>query len=162
MGMPVAGDIAPDVALPDHTGTVHRLADERGRWVVLYFYPEDDTPGCTTEACGFRDAIGELTGEGAVVWGVSPQGPDSKKRFREKYGLNFPLLADEGHRLADTYGTWVLKTKNERTYWGVQRATFLVDPGGRLARTWPTVKPEGHPAEVLAAVREAKAQAAAG
>ncbi|HEX8938691.1 MAG TPA: peroxiredoxin [Candidatus Limnocylindrales bacterium] len=161
MGMPPAGDIAPDVALPDHTGTVHRLADQRGRWVVLYFYPEDDTPGCTKEACGFRDANGDLEAEGAAVWGVSPQGPESKARFREKYGLSFPLLADEGHHVADTYGTWVEKHNYGRTYWGVQRATFLVDPDGRIARVWPKVTPEGHPAEVLAAIREAKAGAPA-
>ena len=154
--MPAEGSAAPDFELPDDHGTRHHLADARGKWVVLYFYPEDDTPGCTTEACEFRDADAEIRWEGATVWGVSPQGPESKARFREKYSLPFPLLADEDHAVADRYGTWVLKNLYGRRYWGVQRATFLVDPEGRIARALPRVKAAGHAAQVLEALREAK------
>ena len=156
--MPNVGDQAPDIELPDHAGKPHRLSEQRGRWVVLYFYPEDDTPGCTKEACEFRDAGELIRSEGAVVWGVSPQGPESKARFRQKYGLDFPLLADEGHAVADAYGAWQEKNMYGRHYWGVVRSTFLIDPEGRIARTWPRVKAEGHAAQVLAAIGEAKAE----
>ena len=154
MTMPTVGDPAPEVALPDETGTVHRLADQRGRWTVLYFYPKDDTPGCTVEACGFRDANDTITERGADVWGISPQGAQSKKSFREKFGLPFTLLADEAHEVAEAYGSWVLKENYGRSYWGTARTTFLVDPDGRIARTWPKVKPEGHAADVLAVLDE--------
>jgi thioredoxin-dependent peroxiredoxin len=154
MSIPEPGDVAPEVALPDGTGTVHRLADQRGRWTVLYFYPKDDTPGCTVEACEFRDANETIEERGADVWGVSPQGAKSKRAFREKLGLPFTLLADEDHQVAEAYGSWVLKEKYGRSYWGTARTTFLVDPDGRIARTWPKVKPEGHAAEVLAALDE--------
>jgi peroxiredoxin Q/BCP len=152
MSMPVIGDLAPEVALPDEAGTIHRLAEQRGRWTVLYFYPKDDTPGCTVEACEFRDAIGGLGEREADVWGVSPQGAASKRAFSEKYGLPFPLLADEDHAVAEAYGSWVEKQNYGKTYWGVARTTFLIDPDGRIARTWPKVKPEGHAAEVAAAL----------
>jgi thioredoxin-dependent peroxiredoxin len=148
------GDQAPEVVLPDETGTVHRLSDQRGRWTVLYFYPTDDTPGCTVEACEFRDANDTINERGADVWGISPQGPASKRAFREKFGLPFHLLADEGHKVADAYGTWVEKKNYGKTYWGTARSTFLVDPDGRIARIWPKVKPEGHAREVLAALDE--------
>jgi peroxiredoxin Q/BCP len=152
--MPAVGDPAPDLTLPDADGTQHHLADQRGHWVVLYFYPEDDTTGCTTEACEFRDLTPDIQAEGAVVWGVSPQGLESKAKFRDKYSLSFPLLADEDHAVADRYGTWVLKQNYGRSYMGVQRATFLIDPEGRVARVWPKVKALGHAAEVLGALRE--------
>src|SRR3954465_5402195 len=100
MNMPATGDVAPEVALPDESGTVHRLADQRGRWTILYFYPADDTPGCTVEACEFRDTNGPIRGRGAGVWGVSPQDAASKRSFREKFGLPFTLLADEQHQAA--------------------------------------------------------------
>lgn len=150
MTMPAAGDQAPDVALPDEDGTVHRLSDQRGRWTILYFYPTDDTPGCTTEACEFRDANETIRERGADVWGVSPQGAASKRSFREKFGLPFTLLADEDHAVAEKYGSWVEKQNYGKTYWGTARTTFLVDPDGRIARVWPKVKAEGHAAEVLA------------
>ena len=159
MSMPVVGDVAPEVALPDETGTIHRLADQRGRWTVLYFYPKDDTPGCTVEACGFRDANDTIRERGADVWGISPQGAASKRAFREKFGLPFTLLADEGHQVAEAYDTWVLKQNYGKSYWGTARATFLVDPDGRIARSWPKVKPEGHAGEVLAALDELQAAA---
>jgi len=155
--MPAVGDVAPDVALPDASGTIHRLADQRGRWTVLYFYPKDDTPGCTVEACEFRDANETIVERGADVWGVSPQGAQSKRAFSEKFGLPFTLLADEDHAVADEYGSWVEKQNYGKTYWGVARRTFLIDPNGRVAKVWPKVKPEGHAAEVLAALDEAQA-----
>jgi peroxiredoxin Q/BCP len=150
--MPVAGDPAPEVALPDESGTVHRLSDQRGRWTILYFYPKDDTPGCTTEACEFRDANETIRERGADVWGVSPQGAASKRAFREKFGLPFTLLADEQHAVAEAYGTWVEKDNYGKKYWGTSRSTFLVGPDGKIARVWPRVKAEGHAAEGLSAL----------
>jgi peroxiredoxin Q/BCP len=155
--MPQPGDQAPDVALPDETGTIHRLSDQRGRWTIVYFYPEDDTPGCTTEACQFRDLDETIHEEGADVWGISPDGAASHRRFREKFGLPFTLLSDDGHRLADTYGAWGKKQNYGREYEGIIRSTFLVDPDGRIARAWPKVKADGHAAEVLAALEAEKA-----
>ena len=157
MSIPEAGDPAPDIALPDETGTVHRLADQRGRWTVVYFYPKDDTPGCTVEACEFRDANETIHERGADVWGISPQGAQSKRAFREKFGLPFILLADTDHAVADAYGAWVEKVNYGKTSMGVARTTFLVDPEGRIAHTWPKVKPEGHAAEVIAALDAAQA-----
>ena len=157
MSIPVTGDLAPAIALPDETGTVHRLADQRGRWTIVYFYPKDDTPGCTVEACEFRDANATITERGADVWGISPQGATSKRSFREKFGLPFSLLADADHGVAEAYGSWVEKQNYGTTYMGTARRTFLVDPQGRIARTWEKVKPEGHAAEVLAALDEAQA-----
>jgi peroxiredoxin Q/BCP len=154
MSLPAVGDTAPEVALPDETGTIRRLSDQRGRWTVLYFYPTDDTPGCTTEACEFRDNNEVIKERGADVWGISPQGVASKRAFREKFGLPFHLLADEGHHIADTYGTWVEKKNYGKTYWGTSRTTFLIDPDGRIAKVWPKVKPQGHATEVLAALDE--------
>ena len=154
MSIPQAGDSAPDVSLADDTGTTHSLADQRGRWTVLYFYPKDDTPGCTIEACEFRDNNETIRERGADVWGISPQGAASKRAFREKFGLPFTLLADEDHAVADRYGVWVEKQNYGKTYWGTARATFLVDPEGRIAQTWPKVKAEGHAREVLAALDE--------
>jgi thioredoxin-dependent peroxiredoxin len=154
MSMPNVGDPAPEVALPDETGTVHRLSDQHGRWTVLYFYPKDDTPGCTVEACEFRDANDTIVERGADVWGVSPQGAASKRAFRDKFGLPFTLLADERHEVGEAYGSWVEKHNYGKTYMGMARTTFLVDPDGRIARVWPKVKPEGHAREVLAALDE--------
>jgi thioredoxin-dependent peroxiredoxin len=149
MSIPVVGDQAPEIALPDETGTVHRLADQRGRWTILYFYPKDDTPGCTVEACEFRDANETIHERGADVWGISPQGAPSKKAFREKFQLPFTLLADERHEAAEAYGCWVEKQNYGKSYMGTARRTFLIDPQGRIARTWEKVKPEGHAADVL-------------
>jgi thioredoxin-dependent peroxiredoxin len=157
MTMPAVGDPAPELALPDETGTVHRLSDRRGEWTVLYFYPKDDTPGCTVEACEFRDANEAITEHGAAVWGVSPQGAGSKRKFREKFGLPFTLLADEAHEAAEAYGSWVEKQNYGKTYMGTARTTFLVAPDGRIARVWPKVKPEGHAADVLRALDEERA-----
>jgi peroxiredoxin Q/BCP len=154
MNMPAAGDPAPEIALPDETGTVHQLADQRGRWTILYFYPEDDTSGCTIEACDFRDRTETIHERGADVWGVSPQGAASKRAFREKFQLPFTLLADEAHEAADAYGSWVEKVDGDRRTWRTARTTFLIAPDGQIARVWPKVKAVGHAAEVLAVLDE--------
>jgi peroxiredoxin Q/BCP len=135
-------------------GTIHRLADRRGSWTVVYFYPADDTPGCTTEACQFGDHLADLDAEGAAVWGISPDGAASHAAFRSKFGLRFSLLSDEDHAVAERYGAWVLKRNYGREYMGIQRSTFLVDPDGRVAVAWPQVKADGHAAEVLAALSD--------
>jgi thioredoxin-dependent peroxiredoxin len=159
--MPRVGQAAPEIALPDDTGRLRRLSDERGKWLVIYFYPKDDTPGCSVEACEFRDAHTQIRAHGAEVWGVSILGTHSKQAFKQKFNLPFSLLADEDHRAARDYGTWIEKENRGRRYWGVQRATFLVDPEGRIERVWPKVKPEGHASEVLAALSAARAGAGA-
>ncbi len=156
--MPGVGDLAPDFALPDDTGAERRLSDRRGEWTVLYFYPKDDTPGCTTEACEFRDADPELAERGAEVWGVSVLGTASKARFKAKFDLPFVLLADEDHGVAEMYGTWVEKHNYGKSSMGIQRSTFLVAPDGHVIRRWPRVKPEGHAREVLTALDEERSR----
>jgi peroxiredoxin Q/BCP len=157
MSTPEAGDVAPDVALPDETGTVRHLADQRGRWTILYFYPADDTPGCTTEACQFRDLNELYSDTGADVWGVSPDGASSHRKFREKFDLPFTLLSDVDHDVANRYGAWAEKTNYGKTYMGIVRSSYLIDPEGRIARAWPKVKADGHAAEVLSALEEERA-----
>ena len=151
--MPNVGDEAPALALPDDTGTMRDLADERGRWVVLFFYPKDFTSGCTTEVCQFRDRQPDFDGVDATVWGVSVLDVASKAAFKAEHGLTFPLLADEDHAAAERYGVWVQKTSYGKTSMGVQRATFLVDPEGRIAHVWPKVTADGHAQDVLDVVR---------
>ena len=155
--MPTVGEFAPDFELRDDEGRAHRLSDRRGHFTVVYFYPADDTPGCTKEACAFRDAHVSFGDVDTEVWGISPQGAASKAAFRARYGLPFPLLADEDHAVADSYGSWVEKQNYGKTYWGVARNSFLVGPDGRIASVWTKVKPEGHATEVLEALREARA-----
>jgi thioredoxin-dependent peroxiredoxin len=155
--LPAVGDAAPALALTDDTGTRQDLASQRGRWVVLFFYPKDFTSGCTTEVCEFRDLSTDFDAAGATVWSVSVLDAASKARFKAKHGLTFPLLADPDHEVAERYGVWVEKSMSGNTYWGIQRATFLIDPEGTIARVWPKVKVEGHAAEVLEAVRAATA-----
>ena len=150
--MPKVGEFAPEFELRDDTGTVHRLADRRGHFTVVYFYPADDTPGCTKEACSFRDNDAAFKAADTEVWGLSPQGPASKAAFRAKYGLSFTLLADEDHAVAERYGAWGEKTNYGKTYLGILRSSFLVGPDGRIAHVWPKVKPEDHAVEVLAAL----------
>ncbi|MEI7743945.1 MAG: thioredoxin-dependent thiol peroxidase [Chloroflexota bacterium] len=157
MSMPQAGDLAPEVALPDEQGTLHRLADRAGAWTIVYFYPKDDTPGCTTEACGFRDLHAELAGLDAAVWGISPDGSGSHAAFRAKFGLPFTLLCDEDHTVAETWGAWGEKVNYGRTYMGIIRSSFLVDPDGRVARAWPKVNAEGHAEAVRDALAAARA-----
>ena|SRR3990170_3778542 len=151
------GQPAPDFELEsDNAGTV-RLKDLRGKHVVLYFYPKDDTPGCTAEACGLRDAIAHIEREGAVVLGVSLDSLKSHQKFRQKFDLPFPLLSDPDHQVADAYGVYGPKKFMGREYMGVDRATFLIDPEGKLAAVWPKVKPEGHAQEILEWLRGRKA-----
>ena len=153
-GWPIIGRSAPDFELPSHDGTPLALRSLRGKPVVLYFYPKDDTPGCTVEACGFRDAQARFAKAGAVVLGVSPDGPASHARFRAKHRLSFTLLADEEHEVASRYGAWRAKSMYGRSYMGVARSTFIIGRDGRLARVFATVKPAGHADEVLAALAE--------
>jgi len=151
------GDMAPAIELTDDRGRVHRLADRRGRWTVVYFYPADDTPGCTTEACQFRDLTPAIEAQDAAIWGVSPDGTTSHARFRSKHALPFTLLSDEDHAVAEAYGAWGEKQSYGKTTIGLIRSSVLVDPEGRIARVWPKVKADGHAAEVAEALREARA-----
>jgi thioredoxin-dependent peroxiredoxin len=146
------GNKAPDFELRSDDGSTVKLSDLRGRPVVLYFYPKDDTPGCTAQACGIRDAWGEFQRSGAVVLGVSPDSPKKHTKFREKYGLPFTLLADEDHAVAEAYGTWVQKSFAGKKYMGVERSTFIIDAEGNLARIMRNVKPSEHADDVLAAL----------
>jgi len=146
------GDVAPDFTLTSDSGEQVTLSELRGKPVVLYFYPKDDTPGCTAQACGIRDAYGEFERAGAVVLGVSPDDEGSHVRFKQKHGLPFTLLADTGHAVADDYGVWGEKSYAGRTYMGVKRSTFVIDPDGTVARVMHDVKPATHADEVLAAL----------
>jgi peroxiredoxin Q/BCP len=148
------GRKAPAFALPDQDGKLHRLKDYAGRPLVLYFYPKDDTPGCTKEACAFRDALPDFKKGKAAVLGVSVLDVASKAKFARKHALNFPLLADPEHELADKYGAWKKKSLYGRTYMGVARVTYLIGPTGTVARRWDDVKVDGHAADVLRAVDE--------
>ena len=148
-----ANQTAPDFSLQDENGTLHRLSEYRGKPVVLYFYPKDDTPGCTTEACAFRDDYSDYEGSGVVILGVSPDSPKSHKKFKEKYQLPFALLADEDHQVCELYGAWGRKKFMGREYDGVLRSTFVIGADGEIKRVFENVKPAGHSAEVLAAVR---------
>jgi peroxiredoxin Q/BCP len=147
------GKPAPDFELASDSGETVKLSDLRGKQVVLYFYPKDDTPGCTTQACGIRDAYGEFRREGAVILGVSPDDERSHVRFKEKYGLPFRLLADTDHEVADAYGVWGEKKYMGRTYMGVERSTFVIDENGDVKRVMRKVKPETHADDVLATLR---------
>jgi peroxiredoxin Q/BCP len=157
--IPAVGDPAPAFTLPDDTGAPRSLVDARGRWLVLYFYPKDDTSGCTAESCEFRDAYRDYRASDAEVWGISILGAASKAAFKAKFDLPFPLLADADHRVSEAYGVWIEKQNYGKPYWGIGRTTFLIDPGGRIAHVWTKVKPEGHAAEVLAVLDQLRRQA---
>ena len=146
------GAPAPEFTLESDAGESVSLSDFRGKPVVLYFYPKDDTPGCTTQACGIRDAYGEFERAGAVVLGVSPDSVSRHVKFREKYGLPFTLLADTEHEVADRYGVWGEKKYMGRTYMGVDRSTFVIAPDGTVAKVMRGVKPATHADDVLAAL----------
>jgi thioredoxin-dependent peroxiredoxin len=150
---PKAGDPAPPFDLPASTGGRISLKSLKGKPVVLYFYPKDDTPGCTAEACAFRDMKTPYAATGAVVLGVSADDLPSHQKFAQKYGLTFPLLSDPDHAVSEAYGVWGEKKNYGRTYMGITRATFLIDADGDIHQVWPKVKVEGHADEVLAALR---------
>ena len=146
------GQPAPDFELPSDAGETVKLSGLRGRPVVLYFYPKDDTPGCTAQACGIRDVYGEFERAGAVVLGVSPDDEASHVKFKEKYGLPFTLLADADHAVAEQYGVWGEKSYAGRTYMGVNRSTFVIAADGTVAKVMHNVKPATHADDVLAAL----------
>ncbi len=148
-----AGISAPDFSLPDENGITHTLSEFRGKYVVLYFYPKDDTPGCTTEACNFRDNYSAYGKAGAVILGVSPDDSKSHTKFIKKYDLPFTLLADEGHKVCDLFGVWGPKKFAGKEYEGVFRTTFVINPDGKISKVFENVKPDGHSLEVLAALK---------
>ena len=148
------GTTAPDFELSDQDGDPVRLSDLRGRRVVLYFYPKADTPGCTTQACGIRDHAADYDKAGAVVLGVSPDPVKKVKKFHDKFDMNFTLLADEDHAVAERYGVWVEKSMYGKTYWGNARATFILDEEGVVRHVIPKASPKTHDDEVLAALSD--------
>ncbi len=150
--MPQSGQPAPDFTAQDDAGNTVRLADLRGKKVVLYFYPKDDTPGCTKEACAFRDGFSELRKRGAVVYGVSIDSVASHAKFKQKFQLNFPLLSDADKKIVDAYGVWKQKSLYGRSFMGIERTTFLIDEQGKIAKVFPKVKVNEHYEEVLAAL----------
>lgn len=152
--IPSVGTSAPTFSLPASTGATIDLTKLRGKTVVLYFYPKADTPGCTKEACGFRDAIASYQKLGVPVFGISPDPVKDVTKFAEKFQLNFPLLADADHAVAEKYGVWQEKSMYGKKYMGVARTTFVIGPDGKIARVFEKVKPEGHDQEVLAALKE--------
>jgi thioredoxin-dependent peroxiredoxin len=152
MAVPGEGDKAPEFTLPDAAGNSVALSDFRGRKVVLYFYPKDDTPGCTAEACGFRDANDRIASRNALVVGISPDSEESHRGFMEKLGLPFLLLSDQDHAVAEAYGAWGEKTLHGKTTVGILRSTFVIDEQGRVARVFRKVTADGHAEEVLAAL----------
>ena len=153
---PKVGSKAPAFSLPADSGETVSLSGLKGKPVVLYFYPRDDTPGCTVEACEFRDSWADVRKTGAVVLGVSPDGVSSHGKFRAKFKLPFPLLADADHAVAEAYGAWGEKSMYGKKYQGVLRSTFVIGPDGKIARVFEKVKPKGHAGEVLEALRDLK------
>ena len=143
--------IAPDFTLTAHDGSSVTLSDFRGQRVILYFYPKADTPGCTTQACDFRDMQPQIREKGAVVLGVSPDSVEEVRAFHEKFGLPFTLLADEDHTVSERYGVWKLKQMFGNEFWGVERSTFLIDADGRIEQVYRRVNPEGHAADLIEA-----------
>ena len=148
-----AGEKAPAFTLAADNGKKVKLADLQGKPVVLYFYPADDTPGCTREACAFRDRNGEIKKLGAQIFGVSPDDVASHVKFRDKYELNFPLLADADHKVAEKFGAWREKNMYGKKSMGVQRSTFLIDAQGKVAKVWKRVKVDGHDQQVIDALQ---------
>jgi peroxiredoxin Q/BCP len=154
--MPLSAGIpAPEFQLPDDTGTVRRLSDYRGKPVILYFYPEDDTPGCTKEACNFRDDYSAYQKAGVTILGMSPDSVASHIKFKQKFQLPFPLLSDEGHKVCEAYGVWGPKNFMGKSYEGVLRTTFLIDAQGRITRVFENVRPAEHSADLLETLRSA-------
>lgn len=148
------GTKAPAFSLKDDQGKSVKLGDFKGKPVVLYFYPKDDTPGCTKEACAFRDASSQLKKLGAAILGVSPDSVESHAKFRDKFQLNFPLLADDQHSVAEAYGAWREKNMYGKKSMGIQRSTYLIDGNGKIAQVWKRVQVDGHETQVLEALQE--------
>jgi peroxiredoxin Q/BCP len=148
------GQAAPEFALPDQDGVRRALSDYRGQWVILYFYPKDDTPGCTTEACQMRDNLRDFNQAKTEVLGISVDSVASHKKFADKYHLTFRLLSDQSKQVVTQYGVWVEKTFMGRTYMGTERTTLLIDPEGQIVAVYAKVKPEGHASQVLQDVRQ--------
>ncbi|MDF3033205.1 MAG: thiol peroxidase, Bcp-type [Alphaproteobacteria bacterium] len=148
------GNTAPNVELPGDAGQFYRLSDYQGKKVVLYFYPKDDTSGCTAQACDFRDRLRDFNILNAVVFGISRDNPKSHDKFKEKYGLTFPLLSDEDGTVCAAYETWVEKSMYGKKYFGIERSTFLIDEEGIVRRIWRKVKVDGHAQEVFKAIQE--------
>ncbi|MEJ7876455.1 MAG: thioredoxin-dependent thiol peroxidase [Solirubrobacterales bacterium] len=155
--MLIEGRPAPDFVLPDQDGNAVSLAKLRGGWVVVYFYPRADTPGCTTQACGIRDRAADYEAAGARVIGISPDPIAAVGKFSQKHSLRFTLLADEAHSVAEDWGVWAEKSMYGKKYWGVLRATFIVDPKGMVAKVFPKVSPKTHDDQVLGALTELSA-----
>ena len=153
------GDKAPGFELPNQDGDPVKLSDYAGQTVVLYFYPRADTPGCTTQACGIRDRSGEYAAAGATVIGVSPDEPAALRKFADKHALDFTLVGDPDHSVAESYGVWVEKKSYGKTYMGIQRATFVIDGDGKIAKIFPKVSPKTHDDVVLKALGELNAAA---
>jgi peroxiredoxin Q/BCP len=147
------GDKAPDFSLPDQQGKTVSLKNFKGKQVVLYFYPKDDTPGCTKESCDFRDVESQIVRAGAVIVGVSMDGKDSHQKFIKKYGLPFPLLSDEDASISKSYGVYKEKNMYGKKHWGIERSTFVIDPAGTLKAVFRKVKVDGHADEVLTALK---------
>lgn len=153
--MPIqAGIQAPDFVLPDENGDERKLSEYRGKPLVLYFYPKDDTPGCTTEACNFRDDYSQYEQAGVEILGVSPDSPEKHSKFKKKYQLPFTLLADEDHTVCELYGVWGKKRFRGREYMGVLRTTYLIDSKGEIVKVFENVKPSDHSSEVIEALAE--------
>ncbi len=151
------GQTAPDFTLPNQNGIDVALKDSNSSWRVVYFYPKDDTPGCTVEACSFRDRLSDLTKASVVVYGISKDSVASHKKFADKFQLNFDILADPSTETSQAYGAWQEKSMYGKKYWGIQRMTVLVDPKGTIAHIWPKVTPKGHEQEVLTKIAEIQA-----
>src|SRR5882672_8043369 len=151
---PKVGQKAPDFTLVDDSGKTVKLSDLKGKKVVLYFYPKDDTPGCTKEACAFRDGISEIKKQGAVVLGVSADSVDSHKKFKSKFELNFPLLADTDKKIVESYGVWKEKINYGKKYMGIERTTFIINKEGKISHIFPKVKVDEHYDEVIDALED--------
>ncbi len=148
------GDKAPAFSLPDQSETIHKLSDYKGKWLLIYFYPKDDTPGCTKEACGIRDNFPTFKKMNAVVFGVSKDSPAKHQKFIDKYELPFTLLADESTEMIQAYGAWKEKSMYGKTFMGINRISYIVDPDGKIAKVYPKVKPAEHAQEVLEDLQE--------
>ena len=153
MSIPAVGGAAPNFELPSDSGEIHQLSEFKGKRIVLFFYPHANTPGCTKEACGFRDDYSAFTKQDIVLLGISPDTVRKQLNFKDKFDLPFPLLADKDHEVAETYGVWASKKMYGREFLGVKRTTFVIDERGKISHVFENVKPAGHSAEVLQAMQ---------